>query len=131
MIIKGTDLKKLVSEDLEFHNAMIEGLNYIFTDGWSDELVNVWNEFQQLLSFNKDLDSYSYDTFIYVINEMKEVYLRDWGEEASGYIQMLGLSIIELTLYKKCLVSGLSLELGKTLQDVFDVVEMKAVGGAE
>ncbi|WP_434998078.1 hypothetical protein ACRZ5S_04415 [Vibrio scophthalmi] len=130
-MIKCKELKELVSADMDLHNALIEGLDYIFSDGWHDELVKIWNDFKQLLSFKKDLDIDSYESFINFLNKMKEAYERDWEDEAASHIKMLEFSIAEISLYKKCLISGMSLDLGQTLQDVFEVVEMKAVGGAE
>ncbi|WP_045406211.1 hypothetical protein [Vibrio jasicida] len=131
MMIKGNELKELVSADMDLHNALIEGLDYIFSDGWHDELVKIWNDFKHLLSFKKDLDIDSYEAFINVLTKMKEAYERDWEDEAASHIKMLEFSITEISLYKNCLITGMSLDLGQTLQDVFGVLEMKVVGGAE
>lgn len=131
MMIKGNELKELVSADMDLHNALIECLDYIFSDGWHDELVKIWNDFRHLLSFKKDLDIDSYEAFINVLTKMKEAYELDWEDEAACHIKMLEFSIAEISLYKQCLISGMSLDLGQTLQDVFGVLEMKVVGGAE
>jgi hypothetical protein len=92
--------------------------------------LKIWIDFRQLLSFNKDLDIDSYEGFINFLAEMKEGYKRDWGQEAASHIKMLDFSISLISLYKNCLVSGMSLELCQIFQDVFEVVEMKAVGGS-
>ncbi|EKO3839682.1 hypothetical protein NTE14_005470, partial [Vibrio harveyi] len=131
MMIKSNELKELVNADMELHNALIEGLDYIFSDGWDYQVLKIWIDFRQSLSFDKDLDIDSYERFINFLNKMKEGYQRDWEDEAASHIKMLDFSISLISLYKNCLVSGMSLELGQTLQDVFEVVEMKVVGGAE
>ncbi|WP_159737172.1 hypothetical protein [Vibrio atypicus] len=131
MMIKGNELKELVSADMELHNALIEGLDYIFSDGWDYQVLQIWIDFRQLLSFDKDLDIDSYEGFINFLNMLKDGYQRDWEDEAASHIKMLDFSIRLLSLYKNCLVSGMSLELCQIFQEVFDVVEMKAVGGAK
>ncbi|HAS6095593.1 TPA: hypothetical protein I7145_13175 [Vibrio vulnificus] len=128
MMIKGNELKELVSADIELHNALIEGLDYIFSDGWDYEILKIWIDFRQLLSFNKDLDIDSYEVIINFLAEMKEGYKRDWEDEAASHIKMLDFSISLLSLYKNCLV--LEKSFLQPLQDVFEVVEMKAVRGA-
>lgn len=130
MMIKCKELKELVSADMEFHKALIQGLDCIFSDGWDYEIVKIWIDFRLLLSFDKDLDIDSYERFINFLNNMKEAYQRGWEREIACHIKMLEFSIAEISLYKNCLVSGISLEVGQTIQDVFGVFEMKAVGGA-
>ncbi|MCR9943914.1 hypothetical protein [Vibrio owensii] len=120
MMIKGNELKELVSADMELHNALIEGLDYIFTDGWDYEILKIWIDFRQLLSFNKDLDIDSYEGFINFLKMIKDGYQRDWEDEAASHIKMLGFSISLLSLYKNCLV--LEKSFLQPLQDMFEVL---------
>ncbi|EOV0920934.1 hypothetical protein ACOLNO_003783 [Vibrio parahaemolyticus] len=128
MIIKGKELKKLVSanaNDMAIHNAIVDGLESIFDDeDLSDGLKLMWYNFREILNFKDDIQEYHYSIFVNNLETLVEIYEECWGNQAKGSIKVLQHSIARLEIYKDCLTVGLSIRDYEILLDaIIEVAE--------
>lgn len=116
MLIKAKQIQSITKHDIALHSALIEGLDYVFEEVLDENVKAMWYNFRELLTFECDIQTYHFDSFVNNLQYLHSVIGREWSEDdAASYQALLSFAVKELHLYKHCISFGVELEAARTL----------------